>query len=246
MTTIRTSIRPKRNGRLIVNHNVIIGCGGVGTWLLPSLKLLVPGEKIVLVDGDTIEKKNLDRQLFDQTAIGKNKADALAARFECESLPTWFHCGTMALDREDMLLVCVDNHKARAEALTACDLGGATAIVAANETQSSEAYVYRPEWRDHPKLDPRIYYPEILTDKSGDPMAARIGCVGEAQKYTPQLVTANQMAAALAMHLYVVWAQEVKTLDSKFVGYCPHKLSCTIKGITTTSVNDSMAAAGQK
>jgi len=223
--------------------NIIIGCGGVGTWLVPSLKLLVPEEKIILIDGDKIEKGNLNRQLFDVASIGQNKADALAKKFVCESLPTWFHCGTMALDREDTVLVCVDNHKARAEAMTACDMSGATAIVAANETQSSEAYVYRPEWREHPRLDPRLYYPEILTDKSGDPMAAHIGCVGEAQKYTPQLVTANQMAAALAMHLYVVWAQEVRKLDTKFVEYCPHKISCTIRGITTTSVRESMAAA---
>ncbi len=45
--------------------------------------------------------------------------------------------------------------------------------------------------------DPRVYYPEINTDRSGDPRATSIGCTGEAQTNNRQLVSANLMAATL-------------------------------------------------
>ena len=53
----------------------IIGCGGVGAWLAHALtKTLDPEKfKLVLMDGDTIEDKNIDRQLFNTDQIGMPK-----------------------------------------------------------------------------------------------------------------------------------------------------------------------------
>lgn len=205
----------------------IIGCGGVGSWLAPCLIRLAPDGKrlVTLVDGDTLEPKNMDRQLFDESDIGDNKAHALSRRYHCEFIDKWYSLGTVEHTPSDWLFVCVDNHPARLAALRACDMFGCSAIVGCNETTSAEAYIYRPEWRDT-RLDPRVYYPEISSDRSGDPRAAAIGCTGESQLAKPQLVTANKMASSLMEWLFVAWAIELPKSDdqSELIPHLPHKL----------------------
>src|SRR5437868_5430231 len=168
----------------------IIGCGGVGSAIVPSLCLLKSPKDLVLVDGDTIEEKNLNRQMFDRKDLGSNKAKALADRYKCGWLGEWFSRGKIRHSRSDWLFCLVDNNPARLDALEVCDEVGCQAIFAANETHSSEAYYYRRAWQDTER-DPRVYYPEINTDRSGDPRAAAIGCTGEAQERNRQLVSAN-------------------------------------------------------
>lgn len=201
----------------------IIGCGGVGSFLAPTLCLLAGNENITLVDGDKLERKNLNRQLFDESMVGENKAEALARRYNCSAIAEWYSESLMPHSRYDWLIGVVDNHLARRGVLNAVDLNDCRAILAANEVHSSEAYVYLPQWRDT-KLDPRVMYPEIRTDRSNDPRTGAIGCTGEAQTANVQLVTANFMAAALAAHLYVVWEMEAKKLPAETIPHLPHKL----------------------
>ena len=70
--------------------NYIIGCGGVGSAIVPSFCLLRTPDEVTLIDGDTIERKNLNRQMFDAGQIGMNKARALAGRYGCHFLPDKF------------------------------------------------------------------------------------------------------------------------------------------------------------
>ena len=70
---------------------VVIGCGGTGSWLLPKLiktindakrkDLLTEKFKLILVDADNIEDKNLVRQNFIGPEIGINKAEVMATRY---------------------------------------------------------------------------------------------------------------------------------------------------------------------
>lgn len=199
----------------------IIGAGGVGSWMAPAMILLIGKDNVVIVDGDKLEAKNLNRQLFDAADINRNKAEALAARYGCQHHPGWYSFGCMSHAESDVLMVCVDNNPARAAALQACDFEGCSAILAANETLSSDARIYRPEWKDTP-LDPRQQSPEIMADRTGDPRAAAIGCTGEAQAENRQLVTANGMAAMLALHLFVMHFME--ELEPEAANYLPNKL----------------------
>ena len=62
---------------------VLVGLGGIGSQLLPSLVRYLairpePRPLLVLVDGDAYEPGNRTRQVFPETAIGTNKAEALA------------------------------------------------------------------------------------------------------------------------------------------------------------------------
>lgn len=201
----------------------IIGAGGVGSWVAPALCLLIGKDNVVIVDGDELEKKNLNRQLFDASQVGQNKAAALADKYGCDFIAKWYSFGLMQHEPSDRLLVCVDNHPARLAALMACDYEGCSGIFAANERTSAEAYCYQPTWRGT-NLDPRVTDPSMLTDRTGDPQAAAIGCTGEAQEREPQLVTANLMAASLALHLYVVWYLEARKLSPEAMPHLPHKL----------------------
>lgn len=70
---------------------IVVGCGGTGSWLIPKLaktindmkrkNLLASNFKLFLVDGDTVEEKNLIRQNFVESDIGKNKAEIMAMRY---------------------------------------------------------------------------------------------------------------------------------------------------------------------
>jgi hypothetical protein len=217
----------------------IIGCGGVGSWLAPSLALLTSPKQIVLIDADMLEEKNLDRQLFKPEDIGRSKAEALAERYGCNHLHAWFSEGLMEFHEDDWLIVCVDNHMARKAALSVCDRYGTLAIFAANETHSAEAYFYQREWMNQP-LDPRVYFPNILTDKSNDPRSRTIGCTGEAQVENPQLVTSNALAASLAGHLFALWHLHAPTVKSKTIPFLPYRLVANRTRLETHLIKDKL------
>lgn len=182
---------------------LIIGAGGGGSWLLPSMAMLIGKKNVLVMDGDTLERKNLNRQLFTEDDLGENKAKALGRKYGCEAIEGWYSFGCLRHQRDDWLISCADNHACRHAILRSCDEYGCKALIAANEKTSAEAYFYRKDWAESP-LDPRIYYPDIVTDKSDDPTRPE-GCTGEAQVATPQLVSANFMAVGLAQWLFVFW-----------------------------------------
>lgn len=206
-----------------MNNIYIIGAGGVGSWLAPAICLLKEPNAVTLVDGDKLEAKNLNRQLFTKADIGKNKADALAAKYGCKSIPSWYSHGLVEVDDSDWILCCVDNNPARASVLETCDMTGCAAIFGANEVYSSEAYFYHTMFRATAN-DPRVYYPEIETDRSDDPRAASIGCTGEAQRQNRQLVSANFMASGLMMHMFVVWNMEAPKMEQETIKYLPIRM----------------------
>lgn len=70
-----------RQDRLLLNkYNkvLILGVGGIGSWVAIQLALSGKVNKIVLVDPDTVEKTNLNRTLFRIADIGSYKVDALS------------------------------------------------------------------------------------------------------------------------------------------------------------------------
>lgn len=220
-----------------MRKHYVIGVGGIGSWLAPSLCLLLEPDSIVLVDGDKLEKKNLNRQLFEESHIGDYKSVALGEKYGCEYLGNWYSFGSIEHDRNDWLFVCVDNNPARLSALQACDQYGCQAIFAANETTSSEAYYYRPKWKDT-ALDPRKYYPDLLTNHDGDPMRPE-GCTGEAQKANRQLVSANFSGAALAQNLFVLWGLKSKAIDKDNIGQMPFRFRANLSKLESTRISDA-------
>lgn len=189
----------------------VIGAGGGGSWLVPSLAMLIGHERVTVVDGDKLEAKNLNRQLFTEQDIGRNKAEALAAKYGVQPIPEWYSIALIDHMPDDWIFGCVDNMPGRKAILDACDMNYCQCIIAGNETNSAEAYYYWHQWRECP-TDPRVYYPEISSDYRNDP-SRPASCTGEAQTAKPQLVSANLMAVSLAQWLFVFWALTRPELD---------------------------------
>lgn len=71
------------------NKVYILGAGGVASWLLPQLAKVLHAHgiknnreyEVIIVDGDTVEPKNVLRQNFIESDIGANKAKVLASRY---------------------------------------------------------------------------------------------------------------------------------------------------------------------
>jgi PRTRC genetic system ThiF family protein len=109
----------------------LVGCGGTGSWLAPSVarvgRLIMErlGREVVIsfVDGDQVEEKNCFRQNFCRAEVGRNKAEALAFRYGLAwGVEISAHATRVEefrrLGGSDELLVyvgCVDNAAARRE-----------------------------------------------------------------------------------------------------------------------------------
>jgi len=67
---------------------LVIGCGGVGSWLIQEIAEAVRQEQIEptlkfdIADNDMVELKQLDYQNFTIKDIGKNKAKILSERYK--------------------------------------------------------------------------------------------------------------------------------------------------------------------
>ena len=202
-------------------HYYLIGCGGIGGWLANALvKTLKNTDHLHLVDGDTIEKHNLDRQLFTSDDIGSKKVHALFERLgdgaRCEINTYSEYLGQhrevdFVAGRRSWVLVGTDNHPARMEALKICDENRMNFISAANGYEDAEAFFYNPAWKESP-MDPRVYYPEMATDTTDDPLSPP--CTGEVLETTPQLAIANMCAASYAMWLLWFWRERHPKLET--------------------------------
>lgn len=224
------------------NHIIIVGCGGVSSFLLPCLLKLVGREtRITLIDGDTLEPRNLDRQLFKPEMIGQNKAEALFETLNLRAggvysaVPDYFTVG-QDVPEGCLILCCADNHAARRAVLEAADNHTGHAIIGGNEYTDAEAYYYRYDWRETER-DPRIYYPTIMTDDSGDPTRP-IGCQGEAQVENRQLALANFSAANHMLWLLWFYFAEAGRMDVETAGFWPVRHQNTFTRMTTTLQKD--------
>lgn len=132
----------------------VVGCGGTGSRLVPALVQFIRSitkehtptgwlgsTNIVLVDGDVVEQKNLLRQNFIGSDVGKNKAAVLANRYskaygmnvvaypkfiEKGMGPTAFRSDLINVSglsieshTNDMVIMCVDSAEARRIVLAA-------------------------------------------------------------------------------------------------------------------------------
>lgn len=109
---------------------LVVGSGGTGTYFLKEIsrylckKDISMLKKMIIIDGDIIERKNLSRQAFIEDDIGRNKADVMSEAlnaafklrwtaycdyiFEVEQISQLVENGTIPV-----IIGCVDNHGCR-------------------------------------------------------------------------------------------------------------------------------------
>lgn len=192
---------------------VVIGLGGIGSQLLPSLLHYLVSRKfageIVLMDGDLYEEKNLNRQLVPDMGIGMNKAEALAVSFK--HLPVTISALPYYLDeinvelviKENDLIVCgVDNHYTRRlidERVQA--MKNVSYISGGNDLTDGNSQVVRR--RGGKSIDPPLcaVHPEIAA--ALEPPDFTPGCDAMVNA-APQIIVTNLMVASTMLN--EMWA----------------------------------------
>lgn len=216
----------------------VIGCGGTGSYLLPLLvRTLKRGDLVTLIDGDTFTKENLDRQLFDAKYVGKNKAIALRETYgasKFKAVPRYLK-DSVELKEFDLVFGCPDNHVARALILEAADAYNLKAVICGNEFESASALYYEKSMKNTPQ-DPRVRYPELLTDHSGSPVG--VSCTGEVTGSAPQLALANCLSGSFALALAYFWLNALPENEGELtevLPFCPIEHSWVPSKVITTT-----------
>jgi len=75
----RGEVRDRQRSLNLREYNcaLVIGLGGIGSWVALNLALTGQIKKLVMYDSDTIENTNLNRTLFRICDIGRNKTDVV-------------------------------------------------------------------------------------------------------------------------------------------------------------------------
>ncbi len=192
----------------------IIGMGGIGCALLPHLAryLCASGEaaRLTLVDGDTFEGRNADRQAFSNLGSkAKVKALELARQFEevsFRAVPEFVtpeNVGTI-IRSGDVVLLAVDNHKTRRLVSDHCrGLTDVALISGGNDYTDGNVQVYlrcagqdvtAPLTRFHPEIaDPRDRSPHELA------------CDELSREAAPQLLFTNLAVASAMLNAFYAW-----------------------------------------
>lgn len=191
---------------------ICVGAGGTGSYFLSSFSRFIVGNKdvkdLVVIDGDFVEKKNLERQmLFSQEDVGRNKAVAAAeALSEVFELP-WKGVGRYIKEPADIdalipshgyekvipvLIGACDNHAARKvmeEWFRGRDC--AVYIDSANEMSAGSVVIALKNGNRKAGLLRSEYYPELFEGdmRSPDEMSCE-----EMNAVAPQHIATNMLA----------------------------------------------------
>jgi len=185
---------------------VIIGLGGVGSILSERLSRFLnysrdERSRILLVDGDTYEMKNYERQEFSQLG---NKAEIKSVELQMiypnmsyETFPSYVNEGNLIEVIKDNAIVflCVDNHKTRMIVSRYCqNLQNVTLISGGNEFTDGNVQIYIREGGVDLTPDLCAYHPEIANPD--DKLPEEMSCE-ELSHSDPQLYFANLGVATL-------------------------------------------------
>ena len=232
---------------------VMLGAGGTGGHVAPHIYRLLHTldrhVRVLIADGDVVEGKNLVRQNFISTDLGRNKAQVLAERYasafgmEIQYIPNFIESEkTLAglvkpdiyqaspysyqrLEGLSILIGAVDNNRSRQlchEVFTKAD--NLIYIDSGNGEYTGQVVCgIRRNGRTYYKPIGDVY-PDVLTDT--DKFPTELSCA-EAAVSAPQSIVANIMAAtAVVSYLYnilVLGSIEVRsvTFSTKTVNLKP-------------------------
>ena len=89
---------------------MIIGAGGIGSFLIPLLDMVGKNRYAVTVyDHDTVERKNLTYQNYYKEEIGMNKANMMGERYGVVNAEPFKVLSGQQLEGYDLVVCCADN-----------------------------------------------------------------------------------------------------------------------------------------
>lgn len=205
-------------------YNVyVVGAGGTGSFLLKELArfqatFCANSEhkiNVLIIDGDVVEQKNLERQCFFNDSVMDNKAEVMSENindtFELEyRFYPHYITAVEQLEKvinetkkvyyrgnQDILIGCVDNHRCR----QVCEsyfnkCRDIIYIDSANEYSDGEVVF---AWKKDNKVMAPVrsfYYPEVATDTSPD--VVEMSCQ-QRNAVEPQHIVTNMKAANIIL-----------------------------------------------
>ena len=132
------------------NSAVIIGCGGLGTNAAVHLAGAGIG-KLILVDFDRVEKRNLNRQFFyTESDEGKAKCELLANRLKAYAPECEIKCINEKIETPefakgcDIIIIAVDNIETRKNVNAFCKQNKIPCVNGSINRGLGTAYLYIP------------------------------------------------------------------------------------------------------
>jgi molybdopterin/thiamine biosynthesis adenylyltransferase len=185
---------------------VIVGLGGIGSILVQKLCRFLyysheEAASIALVDGDTYEPKNYERQEFINLGPkAETQARELSSKYPdiefvaFNEYVTEENIGDIIIN-DSIIFLCVDNHKSRKLISEYCkELENVTLISGGNDFTDGNAQIYIRERGSDKTPDLCAYHPEIANPEDRSPH--EMSCE-ELSRAEPQLYFANLGAATL-------------------------------------------------
>ncbi len=189
---------------------VVVGCGGTGTYFLKEFSRFIRKNRtigqFILIDGDRVEEKNLERQSFQREDIGLNKAvvmaDVLYSAFDIhwESMNTYLTKPKQLVDLisyTPIIIGCVDNHACRLvleeyfKKVPTCAY-----FDSGNEYQTGEVvFAYKANGKVISPLR-SVWFPDML--KGDLRSVTEVGCE-ELNAVSPQHIVTNMLAGNILL-----------------------------------------------
>ena len=238
--------------KLEINRPVsilIIGAGGTGGYVIPHLYRIASATKrkyrIVIADGDIVEKKNLIRQNFSNYDIGVNKAEAMAERYsdvfgiETEYIPEYIEDEDMLCDllteksyeERNLSPICiiigaVDNNRSRIMCHNVFNkLNDVIYIDSGNGEYTGQVVCGIKEHGQVISPPVASIYPDILVDTEKFP--SELSCA-ERSVSAPQSIAAN-LFASMAVSTMLYYLLTTGELETTRIAFSARKL--LMKGI---------------
>ena len=219
---------------------VIIGAGGTGGNIIPHLYRIAFSSdrhcKIVICDGDIVERKNLIRQNFAACDIGENKAQVMAERYsevfgiETEYIQIEEELYMLLNVKEiygspkpiGILIGAVDNNRSRVMCINVFNKLDDIIYIDSGNGEFTGQVVCGAKMGGKVLSKPVAkVYPDILTDTEKFP--SELSCA-ERSVSAPQTIAANVFAStAAASMLYYLLIEG--SLENTRVAFSSRKLS---------------------
>ncbi|MCL2422246.1 MAG: ThiF family adenylyltransferase [Defluviitaleaceae bacterium] len=247
---------------------IMLGAGGTGGHIAPHLyRLLHTLErptKVIICDGDIVEEKNLVRQNFISTDLGRNKAQVLAERYasafglEISYIPEFiedekrlaalvkpdsYTIGNYGYQRHEglsILIGCVDNNRSRQLCHQVFKSAENLIYIDSGNGEFGGQVVcgIRRSKRTYYKPIGDIY-PDVLSEV--DKFPTELSCA-EAAVSAPQSIVANIMAGtAVVSYLYNILV--LGNIETRFVTFSTKTVNIKPVAARTTQKRKRKAAA---
>ncbi len=205
----------------------IIGLGGIGCSLVNSLCRFLNFTDIeaslTLIDGDSFEPRNSERQPFADYGNG-NKAEKVSQhlqqafpRISQHSIASYITEGNVVqyIREYDIIFLGVDNHASRKLVSDRCgELDNVLLISGGNEFTDGNVQIYwRKDGKDMTLPLTNQYHPEIAEPKDKNPGEA--GC-DELVESSPQLLFVNEFIAGIMKNCFYGYIQGTLDYDEVY------------------------------